>query len=283
MNKHTRREFIKIAGLGIIALSGLNSNILNASELQQSSNNSKEKIRLGVASYTFRKFNLDEAIAMTKRLGLKYIAFKSFHLPMDSTEEQIKSAAKKVKQAGLVLYGGGVIYVKDEQQVEQAFKYAKAAGMKVIIGVPNHEMLELVEQNVKTYDIKVAIHNHGSGDPLYPTPQSVYDKIKDLDPRIGLCIDIGHSQRVGVDPANAAKMYASRLHDVHIKDISQSNPEGEDLEVGRGIIDMPKLLRTLVEIKYSGVVSFEYEKDAEDPLAGLAESVGYVRGVLASI
>jgi sugar phosphate isomerase/epimerase len=220
---------------------------------------------------------------MTKRLGLKYIALKSFHLPMDSTEEQIKSTAKKVKEAGLVLYGGGVIYMKDEQQVEQAFKYAKTAGMKVIIGVPNHELLELVEQNVKDYDIKVAIHNHGPGDLLYPTPQSVYDKIKDLDGRIGLCMDVGHSQRVGVDPWEAAKIYTSRLHDVHIKDISQPNPEGKDLEVGRGVIDIPKLLKTLVEIKYSGVVSFEYEKDAEDPLAGLAESVGYVRGALASI
>ncbi|MHC4843526.1 MAG: sugar phosphate isomerase/epimerase family protein [Planctomycetota bacterium] len=283
MNKHTRREFIKTAGSGTIALSCLNSKILIASELEQPSLKAKDKIRLGVTSYTFREFNLDQTIAMTKRLGLKYIAFKSFHLPLDSTEEQIKSAAKKVKQAGLVLYGGGVIYMKDEQQIEQAFNYAKVAGMKVIIGVPNHEILELVEQNVKNYDIKVAIHNHGPGDLLYPTPQSVYDKIKDLDPRIGLCIDIGHSQRVGVDPSAIAKKYAARLHDIHIKDISQPNPEGKDLEVGRGIIDIPKLLRTLVEIKYSGVVSFEYEKDAEDPLAGLAESVGYVRGVLASI
>ncbi|MHC4255120.1 MAG: sugar phosphate isomerase/epimerase family protein, partial [Planctomycetota bacterium] len=232
MNKHTRREFIKIAGLGIIALSGLNSKIFSATEIQNSSNKSKDKIRLGVASYTFREFNLDQTIAMTKRLGLKYIALKSFHLPMDSTEEQIKSAAKKVKQAGLVLYGGGVIYMKDEQQVEQAFKYAKAAGMKVIISVPNHELLELVEQKVKTYDIKVAIHNHGPGDLLYPTPQSVYDKIKDLDGRIGLCMDVGHSQRVGVDPSEAAKRYANRLHDIHIKDISEPNPEGEDLEVG---------------------------------------------------
>jgi inosose dehydratase len=283
MNNQTRREFIKMAGLGTIALSASNSRILIASEVQQPTQKSKEKIRLGIASYTFREFNLDQTIAMIKRLGLKYIALKSFHLPMDSTEEQIKSAAKKVKQAGLVLYGGGVIYMENEKQVEQAFNYAKAAGMKVIIGVPNHKVLELVEQNVKEYDIKVAIHNHGPGDPLYPTPQSVYDKIKDLDARIGLCMDVGHSQRVGVEPSDAAIKYAARLHDIHIKDISLPNPEGKDLEVGRGVIDIPKLLRNLVEVKYSGVVAFEYEKDAKDPLAGLAESVGYARGVLASI
>jgi len=39
----------------------------------------------------------------------------------------------------------------------------------------------------------------------------------------------------------------------------------------------------LVRIKYDGIVSFEYEKDAGDPMAGLAESVGYVRGVIAAL
>ncbi|HUT44934.1 MAG TPA: sugar phosphate isomerase/epimerase, partial [Sedimentisphaerales bacterium] len=135
----------------------------------------------------------------------------------------------------------------------------------------------------RQYDIKVAIHNHGPTDKVYPTPASVYEKIKDLDKRIGLCNDIGHTMRAGVDPAESVKKYADRLLDVHIKDVSAANKDGSAVEAGRGVIDIPKFLKTLIKIDYDGIVSFEYEKDAKDPLAGLAESVGYVKGVLAAI
>jgi sugar phosphate isomerase/epimerase len=244
---------------------------------------SKRRFDLGLASYTLRKFKLDETLAMTKRVGLKYICFKSFHLPLDSTEAEIKAVAAKVKKAGLRLYGGGVISMRNEREVHRAFDYAKAAGMKVIIGVPKFELLTLVNKKVQEYDIKVAIHNHGPGDKNYPTPASAYEKIKGLDKRIGLCNDIGHTKRAGVDPSQSAEKYADRLLDVHIKDVSAATAKGRGVEVGRGVIDIPRFLRTLIKIKYTGIVSFEYEKDADDPLAGLAESVGYVRGVLAAM
>jgi sugar phosphate isomerase/epimerase len=243
----------------------------------------KRRFELGLASYTLRKFKLDETLAMTKRVGLKHICFKSFHLPLDSTQAEIKAVAAKVRKAGLRLYGGGVISMKSEAEVHRAFDYAKAAGMKVIIGVPKHELLTLVNKKVQQYDIKVAIHNHGPGDKNYPTPASAYEKIKGLDKRIGLCNDIGHTKRAGVDPSVSAEKFADRLLDVHIKDVSAATAKGRGVEVGRGVIDIPKFLRTLLKINYSGVVAFEYEKDADDPLAGLAESVGYVRGVLAAV
>jgi len=242
-----------------------------------------KRLKLGLASYSLRKFNLDEVLAMTKRVGLKYIALKSFHLPLDSSLSQIRQVAAKVKQAGLELYGGGVIYMKNEAEVNRAFEYAKAAGMKVIIGVPRPELLPLVERKVREYDIKLAIHNHGPGDKVYPTPAVAYERIKHLDRRIGLCNDIGHTIRAGMDPSVAAERYADRLLDVHMKDVSEASARGSGVEVGRGVIDIPRFLRTLVKIRYQGVVSFEYEKDANDPLPGLAESVGYVRGVLAAI
>jgi len=167
--------------------------------------------------------------------------------------------------------------------VSDAFDYAKAAGMKVIVGVPQPELLPLVNEKVRQYDIKVAIHNHGPTDKVYPTPDIAYEKIKDLDKRIGLCNDIGHTMRAGIDPAVSARKYADRLLDVHIKDVSEATANGHAVEVGRGVIDIPRLLKTLINIEYDGIVSFEYEKDAKDPLAGLAESVGYVKGALAAI
>jgi sugar phosphate isomerase/epimerase len=272
MNRISRRSFVKLGALTALSTA--------AGAQDSSKSRKKKKITLGMASYTLRAFPREEALKMTQRVGLSYIAFKSFHLKMDATKEEIDLAVKQVKDHGLKLYGGGVIYMKDKQQVEQAFNYARLAGMKVIIGVPNHDLLDLVEEKVKQNDIKVAIHNHGPGDEVYPTPASVYEKVKTLDKRIGLCMDIGHTQRIGEDPVEDIKRFADRLHDLHIKDVDASTAEGKTVEIGRGVIDIPGVLRTLIDINYQGIASFEYEKDEKDPMPGLSESVGYVKGIL---
>ncbi|MGB2763570.1 MAG: sugar phosphate isomerase/epimerase [Candidatus Aminicenantaceae bacterium] len=283
MGKTTRRDFIRLTGVGVAAVSL--SPVLEGSKKSRHGKNEKvhKRLKLGMASYTFRKFNLEDTLAMTKRLGLETIAFKSFHLALESTGEKIKAVAEKVKASGLELYGCSVVYMQNEEEVYRTFNYAKAAGMKVIIGVPNHELLDLVNKKVQEFDIQLAIHNHGPGDKLYPTPESAYQKIKNLDPRIGLCLDIGHTQRSGIDPSDSAEKFADRLLDVHIKDVTAASKEGRPVEVGRGVIDIPKFLRTLLKLDYKGIVSLEYEKDADDPLPGAAESLGYVKGVLSVI
>jgi sugar phosphate isomerase/epimerase len=243
----------------------------------------KRPFELGLASYTLRKFPLDKTLAMTRRVDLKYICLKSFHLPLEAKPEEIAAAAAKVKAAGIVLYGCGVVSMGKPADVDQAFNYAKSAGMKTIVAAPKPDLLPLVEKKVREFSIQVAIHNHGPGDKVYPTPQSIYEKVRELDKRIGICIDIGHTLRIGDDPVESTRKYADRILDIHIKDVSAASAKGQTVEVGRGVIDIPEFLKTLVDIKYSGVVSFEHEKDENDPLAGLAESVGYVRGVLAVI
>lgn len=283
MKKTNRRDFIKLAGMGAAAASLSSFTLASPGCSQRKAMKSQKYLSLGMASYTFRKFPLEETLAMTKRLGLQRIAFKSFHLPLESTESEIKAVARKVKEAGLDLYGCGVVYMENEEDVHRAFNYAQASSMKVIIGVPEHNLLDLVNEKVKEFDIQVAIHNHGPTDKRYPTPESAYKRIKSLDPRMGLCIDVGHTQRCGVDPSESAEKFADRLLDVHIKDVSAAAEEGSTVEVGRGVIDIPKLIRTLLKLNYKGTASFEFEKDADDPLPGVAESVGYVRGVLAAL
>jgi sugar phosphate isomerase/epimerase len=178
-------------------------------------------------------------------------------------------------------YGVGVINMRKQEEVDHAFDYARAAGVKVIVAAPTAEMLPLVDEKVKKYDIAVAIHNHGPTDKHFPTPESAYQRIRGLDRRVGLCIDIGHTVRVGADLVDSVEKYGDRLLDVHMKDVTEAAPKGKEIQVGRGVIDIPGFLRALVRVKYAGVVSFEYEPDPKDPLPGLAESVGYVRGVLA--
>jgi inosose dehydratase len=282
MPELSRRDFLKSGSIGTvgIAIGATSSAPLLSQPLNE---HEPPQIALGLASYTFRKFSLDETLAMTTRVGLTKIAFKSFHLPLESSESEIKTVIEKTKSAGLDPYGCGVIYMQNEDEISRAFNYARAAGMRLIIGVPRPELLKSVNQKVQEYNIGLAIHNHGPGDENYPSPTSVVEKINGLDPRIGLCLDIGHTQRLSLDPSAEAKHYAARLLDVHIKDVTDSTANGTSVEIGRGVIDIPKFLKTLLKIRYRGVVSFEYEKDENDPLAGLAESVGYINGVLDAI
>ena len=275
-----RRQFLQRTSVGAVAslvgLPALGIGIAN----ENNGSAKKVKFKLGMASYTLRRFNLDQTLSMSQRLALKYICLKDVHLPLNADTEQIRDTVAKVNEAGLNLYAGGVIYMSNPMLVRQAFAYAQAAGMKIIVGVPNHDLLPLVEEMVRDTDIKVAIHNHGPGDPLYPTPQSVYERIEALDERIGLCLDVGHTMRSGIDPSEPVRQYAHRLLDVHIKDVSAATARGSTMEIGRGLIDIPEFLQTLIDIEYTGIVSFEHEKDERDPLPGVAESVGYVRGVL---
>ncbi len=284
-DRPTRRRFLGWAGAGAASLAAGFAHAADtpAESPAAAGKPTAPRFSLGVVSYTFKDFSLEKALAMTNRVGLKHICLKSFHLPLDSKPEEIARVVKRVKQAGLDLYGGGVIYLHSPAEVQQAFDYAKAAGMGLIVAAPLPELLPLLDEKVRAYDIRVAIHNHGPGDKLFPTPESAYRKVEKLDPRLGLCMDIGHTVRAGVDPVRDARRFADRLLDVHFKDVSAASPAGQCVELGRGVIPIPQFLRALIETGYSGKLGFEFEKDSKDPLPGLAESVGYANGVLAVI
>ena len=185
--------------------------------------------------------------------------------------------------ASIKPYTVGVIYMKTKQEVDQAFDYAKAVGVDMIIGVPAYELLDYTEEKTRSHNIKVAVHNHGPEDKLYPGPKDVYEHIKNRDERIGLCLDIGHAQRTGVAPADAVKQFGKRIFDLHIKDVTAAEKDGKAIEIGRGIIDFDALVKALKNINYKGVCSIEYEKDMDDPLPGIAESVGFFKGVITGI
>ena len=240
----------------------------------------KIKFKLGLASYTTRKLSRAETIAAVKKIGLKYMCFKDVHLPMKATAEECAAAAAECRAAGITLYGCGGVYMKTPEEVKNAFRYAKASGMTTIIGIPQPELLPLIEEKVKETNIAVAIHNHGPGDKLYPTPESIYERIKDLDKRIGLCIDVGHTERYGVDVIESLKKYGHRLLDLHIKDETEKSEKGQTCVCGEGVLDLPGYIETLKEIGYDRVVAFEYEADADNPIPGLTKSVEHIRELI---
>jgi sugar phosphate isomerase/epimerase len=279
MSDNSRLEFLKKAG----AFTALGS--LPFSEALTSGLPWKAKVPfdLGMASYTFRKFTLDQALEMTKQLDLKKITLKDMHLPMDITASEMAVVQKKMSDAGIELSSCGVVYMKTAEEVHKAFAYAKLAGIKMMVGVPEQSLIGLAEEKVKETDISLAIHNHGPTDQRFPSPESAYSLIKNMDKRMGLCIDIGHTQRLGLDPADQVKLYFDRLLDVHIKDVSSADAKGTTVEIGKGVIDTIKLLKTLVNLKYTGTLHLEYEKDQDNPMPGVIYSIGYLRGALGSI
>jgi inosose dehydratase len=239
-------------------------------------------LKVGVASYSLRKLSLEDAIKGIQRVGLKYVSIKDFHLPMKSTAEERRATTEKFKAAGITpLSCGNVTMQNDEANVRAAFEYARDAGIPVIVCSPDPNSMPLLDRMVKEFDIRLAIHNHGPEDKRFPSPYDVWKAVESFDKRIGLCIDVGHTARAGVDPAESIVKCKERLYDVHLKDISALGNKNTPIESGRGILDQMSILQALLSIKFPYHVGFEYEKDADDPLPGLSESVGFTKGLLA--
>ena len=276
-----RRNFLKATGVGIATatIPGLAS----ASVARAEKKPDDFDFNLGVASYSLRNFSLEQALDMTKRCGIDRISLKSMHLPLDATKATIQKDIALCQEKGITPYGAGVIYMRSKADVDQAFEYAKNAGVDVIIGVPHHEFLDYVEEKVKKYDIKLAIHNHGPGDKLYPSAESAYNRIKKRDKRMGLCIDIGHTKRIHRNPEQDLKDFFPRVFDIHIKDVTKAESDGQTCIIGRGVIDFSSFLKAVIDMDYKGTLALEYEADRKDPLPGMMESFGYIKGVLSMI
>jgi inosose dehydratase len=241
-----------------------------------------ESFRLGIAGYTFYKFDLQKTLETLKKTDVHYLCIKNFHLPLTSTDEEIMAFHTKLADFEVEGYAVGPLYMKTEEEADKIFEYAKRVGVKTIVGVPTYELLPYVSKKVAEYDMKFAIHLHGPDIEIFPDADDVWENIKDLDPRMGMCLDIGHDRRNGKDPVADLKKYHSRVFDIHLKDVTAASKEGYSVEVGRGILDIPGFVKMLRKVNYTGVVSLEHERNMDNPFMGIAESVGYFRGVIAA-
>jgi sugar phosphate isomerase/epimerase len=290
----SRRGFLKFAALGAAGAALTTPESASAASLTKAAartaglrdtNRTADDpyVKLGVASYSLRAFPRADAIRMTKELGTRFINLKSFHLPYEYTPEQIAAARQEIAAAGLEIVGGGTITFDTDTDdgVRKYFEYAKAAGMPLIVCTGKPSVLPRVEKFAKQYNIKIAIHNHGPEDPDFPSPYDALKAVKGMDPRMGLCIDIGHTVRTGTDVVRAIADAGPRLLDMHAKDLRDLKVKESQCIVGEGKIPIPAIFRQLRAIKYGGYVNLEYEIDEKDPLPGMKQSFSYMRGVLA--
>jgi sugar phosphate isomerase/epimerase len=275
-----RREFLG----ALAAVTLLPETVGHAAPAPDLAAQSPGKLKLGVASYSLRKFPLDRALEMARALEVKYLNFKDVHIPRTDPPDAIKAARAKVEAAGFTIVGGGTISMKnDEAQVRRDFEYARLAGMPLIVAAPTPDSLDVVERTAKEFGIRVAIHNHGPEDKFFPSPYDAYKLIKGRDKHMGLCVDVGHTVRTGVDPAQAVLELRDRVYDLHVKDLRDLKARASQVIVGKGAIDVPAIFRALIKIGFTGHVGLEYEIDEDNPLPGMEQSVAYMRGVLAAL
>ena len=255
--------------------------------------------KLGVAGYTFHKRTLDDTLAIMQKADVHYLCVKDFHLPFTATDEEIAAFKEKCASFGVTPYGIGPIYDKDVAKLRGRFEFAKRLGAKVVVGVPyepgdekdswnkrrgSRRLLEEIDRLVKEFDIPYAIHNHGPASPeMYPDVEYGWNLVKDLDPRVGFCIDVGWEYGCGKDPAETIRKYGARIYDVHIKNFKKDAPNGKSVPLPRGKIDLAKVFKAFADVGYEGVCSLEYESDFGDNLLAVVECIGYERGICDAI
>lgn len=264
------------------------------------------KFKLGVAGYSCHRLSVDDTLALLKRLDVNYLCIKNFHLPFEATDADIATFKQKCADHGVTGYGLGPIYMDlaQKDKVRTYFDFAKRVGVNTIVGVPfeykmlngkktryeSRSLCEYLSGLCKEYDIRYAIHNHGPDIPyLFPTGETSWKMVKDLDERMGLCLDVGHDFRAKADPVDSIRKYHTRIYDMHIKNVKLDPVKNRAMPMPRGDMDMWGIVKALVEVGYSGVCSLEYESfppKGEKPgikTDEVAESIGYFKGLMKAV
>jgi len=290
-----RRRFFKTATAGCAAASlvpavtaaalGEPTSALDRNDNRPGQGNSAAPVRLGVASYSLRTFSREDAIADIREIGARYVSIKSMHLPYELGPAEIRQGIAEFRDAGIEVVGGGVIYLRDDtdESMRPLFEYARTAGFPLMTIGPTRESLPRIERYVKEFGIPVAIHNHGPEDPVFPAPSDAIEFIRDMDPRVGVCIDVGHTARTGNDVVEEVRNAGNRLLDVHIKDLRVLSDAASQCVVGEGAMPIPGIFAALIDMGYAGYVNLEYEIDADNPVPGMQRSFAYMNGVLAGL
>jgi len=285
MKSDVSRRRVLLGGAAM-ALGGTRLARAAAGVKQETAGKSAMPIKLGLASYTFRNFTRAQMIGFMKELSVYDLNAKDAkdHLPMDPAAEE--QAVADYTAAGIRLHAAGAIYFQKatDDDIRSKFEYLKRAKIPVMVaGDPTPENLPRIESFAKEYDIRVAIHNHGPEDKLWPSPLDILKDIKGMDSRIGCCIDVGHTVRAGTNVVEAIHAVGPRLFNMHMKDLTDFSAKESQVAVGDGKMPIRGIFEALIAIRYPGFVDLEYEVHADDPMPGVSKSYAYMRGVLAGM
>jgi sugar phosphate isomerase/epimerase len=241
--------------------------------------------KLGVALYTFHSFTFPEAVAKADTAGLKYLEGFAFQkagaelkdsLIMNLSPDGLEKLYQLTNKAGLKMESIYVLGGKDIASWKKQFDAARQLHVKFVTAEPSLDLLEAVDSLAGVYGIKVAIHNHWKGMSAYWHPDSVLAALKD-HPNIGVCADLGHWPKSGIDPVDALKKLAGHIIALHFKDIAEyNNTKIQDVTPGTGVINFPEVFKELQRQKFSGYIYIERdENDKPSNLASVKAAVKY--------
>jgi sugar phosphate isomerase/epimerase len=276
MKTISRRNFIHGTSAVLAGSAFLGSKLIRTGQIGSLAygsvvDNKQPRIQLGIQLYSLREFSLEAALDHAKQIGFTQVEFYSKMLPLDSSAEQIADVRKKVADRGLTISAHGVNkFTKDAAANRKLFEFAKAVGIPTITADPDPDSFASLNELVKEFDIRVAIHNHG--------PKHRYNKAIDVlyavekyDSRIGACADLGHYIRSGENPTEVIRLLKGRLYGIHLKDFAEMQDKAKGVILGKGHLDCQGVVDALLAVDFpaNGAFSLEYEENPKDPIADI--------------
>jgi len=234
--------------------------------------------KLAVHSYTFRKFNIFDAIDKTAAMGIRYMSISgSVNLvgttPMTTTnltEKDQQRILDKLKANNIVpkFVNIGVVQLPpDEAKSRAVYEFAKNFGIDTLVAEPPTASLDIVEKLCEEYQIRVAIHDHPKGHSIYWNPDSVLSAIKGRTPLMGACADVGHWMRSFLNPVECLKKLEGHVLALHFKDLNQPGPDAHDVPWGTGASNVKAMMEEMKRQNFKGAfcVEYEYHWDTSQP------------------
>jgi sugar phosphate isomerase/epimerase len=242
-----------------------------------------EPFKVGIQTWTLREMNFDQVVEFALKHHVKYLEMIDKHINPKGPVEETKRKKAILDKNGLVCYTFGVAGTsKQKEENRKLFEFAKLMGIKLIVVEPGDMAIwDNLEELVKEYDVKLAIHNHGQGSP-YGNPETVKKVLAARDARIGVCLDVGHVTGAGFDAAKVFHDYNGRVYDIHLKDKKVTDNNGkkriDDVKIGTGDANYKGLFEELRKSNWNGVLAIEtdngeFAKHPDDYVSGAIDFV----------
>jgi len=273
----TRRQMLQTSAA--VALVGATQRTSRAEE-------SFSGFTVGIQSYTFRNFNLEQALKRTQELGLKYAEFYRGHIPTDTTGDKLKQVKKLLAEYSVSPIAFGVeAFSKNHDANKKIFQFGAELGIKYLSADPTPDSFDSLDKLVEEFKIGIAIHPHGpsgKGKHRWYSAEVILEAVKSHHPLIGTCLDTGHLIRMAqlnepLDPVKQIKTMGARNFGLHLKD--HDNKRKTDVVYGdpTGVLDVSAVLKALKEVKFGGYISIEYEANAANPSPDVTKCVEYLK------
>lgn len=278
MFRQSRRLFLqRTSALAAVAACGFVPSVARAAEASGP--------KLGIQLYSLRGYKVDEALKHASDMGFEQVEFYSGMLPLDSSDDVIAAMKKKVAELGMSISGHGVNrFTKDAAENRKMFEFAKKLGTPCITADPDFDSFDSLNELVKEFDIRVAIHNHGPNH-RYNKAIDVLRVVENRDVRIGACADLGHYIRSGQNAAEVIRLLKGRLYGIHLKDFAEMQDKTKGVILGKGHLNVEEVFSELKLAGFpeNGALSLEYEENEKNPLADIRECYAVARTAMKAV